>query len=134
MVGFGGGFRARVHLDYWARPLMHRLAVVCADGTIEWDYVTGLLRTWTAATGSWRAESLPGVDDRNDLFVEEARHFLEVVGGRADPACTLADGTAAIAICQAVDRSAAEGSSVPVTAERVVSGTGRPAGRTRGQG
>jgi predicted dehydrogenase len=130
MVGFGGGFRARVHLDYWARPLMHRLAVVCADGTIEWDYATGLLRTWTAATGSWRVESLPGVDDRNDLFVQEARHFLEVVGGRADPACTLADGTAAIAICQAVDRSAAEGSSVPVTADGVVSGTGR----TQGQG
>ncbi len=124
VVGFGGGFRARVHLDYWARPLMHRLAVVCADGTVEWDYATGQLRTWTAGSGSWRVERLPGVNDRNDLFVEEARHFLEVVGGRAEPVCTLSDGAAAIAICQAVDRSAAEESYVPVTEGTVVSGAG----------
>jgi predicted dehydrogenase len=134
VVGFGGGFRARVHLDYWARPLMHRLAVVCADGTVEWDYPTGLLRTWTAASGSWRVESLPGLDDRNDLFVAEARHFLEVVDGRADPVCTLSDGTAAIAICQAVDRSDAEGASVPITGGTVVSGAGPPTGRTRSEG
>jgi predicted dehydrogenase len=134
VVGFGGAFRARVHLDYWARPLMHRLVVVCADGTVEWDYPTGLLRTWTAATGAWLVEELPGIDDRNDLFVEEARHFLEVVGGRADPVCTLSDGVAAIAICQAVDRSVAEGSSVPVTEGSVVSGAGRLTGRAQGRG
>jgi predicted dehydrogenase len=132
VVGFDAGFRARVHLDYWARPLMHRLALVCADGTLEWDYATGLLRTWTAATGSWRVERLPGVDDRNELFVEEARHFLEVVEGRVDPVCTLSDGAAAITICQAVDRSAAEGSYVPVNEGTVVSGAGRPAVRARG--
>jgi predicted dehydrogenase len=134
VVAFGGGLRARIHLDYWARPLMHRLAVVGAEGTVEWDYATGLLRTWTPATGSWRIETLPGVDHRNELFTEEARHFLDVVDGRADPLCTLSDGAAATAICQAVDRSAAEGSSAPVTGGTIVSGAGRPTGRAQGGG
>jgi predicted dehydrogenase len=106
LLRFRDGVSAHVHLDYWSRPGTHRAEISCTDGSIEWDYATGELRFWDAAIGAWRTESFPGADARNDLFVAEARHFLEVVERRAQPACTLDDGIQTVRLCAAIEQSA----------------------------
>jgi len=104
---FGAGPSAQVHLDYWQRPATHRLEVVCTDGTITWDHRRGRLEVHDARTGAEAVETCPGADARDELFRAEARHFLDVVARRAQPACTLHDGIRAVVLCDAVERAAA---------------------------
>jgi len=103
---FTAGVGVQLHLDYWSRPTEHRVEIVCTGGTIRWDYITGDFRIWDKAREPWKAEEFPGVDGRNDLFVAEARHFLDVLAGRAEPACTLQDGIAAVRLCAMIEQSA----------------------------
>jgi len=112
---FADGVTAEMHLDYWARPRTHRLEVIGSEGTISWDYVAGELRVWRAADDPCAIETIPGVDARDELFVRQSRHFLEVVAGSAEPACTLDDGVAALRLAAAIETSSQHrGQRVPV--------------------
>lgn len=104
---------ATVHLDYWSRPQTHRLEVTGTLGSVIWDYVAGTLAVRTATDTDWRVRPVPGVAERNDLFVTQSRHFLEVIARDAPPRCILADGVAAVRIADAIERSsAADGRTV----------------------
>lgn len=102
-LSFAGGLTVALHLDYWARPSVHRVEIICADGTISWDYISGEFRIWDESVAQWRIEDLPAVDDRNNLFVAEAKHLLDVVRGDAPPVCTISDGVAAARLCFAAE-------------------------------
>lgn len=104
ILGFTSGAIASVHLDYLQKPGAHWLQIICSEGHMRWDAATSAL-TVTHADGS-QQEFLPATDfDRNDLFVAQTRHFIEVAAGRVEPACTLADGRRALEIALAVHRS-----------------------------
>ena len=104
-----GGGQSSVHLDFHQRPPQHRLEIVCTAGTIRWDQEDGCARWWSAATDTWHEEALPPGFDRNAMFMEEMRHFLEVIAGRSEPACGLQDGRRALAIALAAHRAADTG-------------------------
>ncbi len=90
---FANGAVAAIHVDYFQRPPAHQLMVVGTEGTITWDYYQGLAR-WQRADGTTGEARVPEGWERNDMFLEEMAHFLEVLQGRAEPLCTLEDGIA----------------------------------------
>lgn len=92
---FAGGAIGQLHLDYYQRPTRHTLEIRCAEGSIAWDNSTGSARVYQASTDSWREFKLPAGFERNDLFLAEMRHFMDVIQGTA-PACSLEDGAAAL--------------------------------------
>ncbi len=94
---FAGGAIGQVHLDYYQRPTRHTLEIRCAGGSIAWDNSTGTAKVYQASTDSWREFMLPEGFERNDLFLAEMRHFIEVIKGET-PVCTLEDGAAALQI------------------------------------
>jgi predicted dehydrogenase len=114
---FPAGVSAQVHLDYWSRPTTHRVEIVCTDGVIVWDHSVGELRVGDGAAAAWQSEPFPGAGDRDELFLSEARHLLDVIGGRAEPACTLDDGAQVVRLCAAIERSAAR-TEAQLTEER----------------
>jgi predicted dehydrogenase len=121
-VRFDAGVEVGVHLDYWARPRVHRFEITGSEGAIVWDFIGAQLRWWTTGDDEWRAEPTPGVDGRDALFVAEAAHFLDVVARRAAPRCTLDDGIRAVRMAAAIERSdAADGAAVPRPADPPVS-------------
>lgn len=107
IVRFAGGVTALVHLDYWTRPATHRIEIVGRRGTITGDFASGELRWWAESPGEWRSERFPGAEGRDELFVTEARHFLDVVEGRTEPACTLDDGIRTARLCVAIEQRSA---------------------------
>jgi predicted dehydrogenase len=129
VLRFPGALSAQVHLDYWGRPPIHRMELVCSDGTIEWDYMAGSLCVWNADGVILEVDTPPGVKERDELFVSEAQHFLRVVARQQRPACTLADGIAVVRICEAIDRSAASGRSVSLDHPTVLQTRPADAGR-----
>ena len=111
---FSEGLSAQVHLDFWCRPPMHRMDLVCSEGSIHWDYMTGSLQVWNTNREGCQVDAFPSVDARNELFLSEARHFLGVLSGSEESGCSLEDGIAVVRICEAIDRSAASGELTPI--------------------
>lgn len=109
---FPDGTLASVHLDYLQRPASHWLEIVCSGGLLHWDAESGLLRVVDVDKGTEHEIRTPAGFERNDLFLEQMRHFIEVVKGKAKPSCTLEDGRHALEISVAAQRSAAEGRKI----------------------
>ena len=105
---FASGAHASVQVNYFQRPPVHCLELVGTRGTLTWDNADGAARMWREETRQW--ETFPLVDgfDRNDLFLAETRHFINVIQGREEPVCTLEDGEQVMKIVEAIFRSSEE--------------------------
>lgn len=109
LLGFAEGLSAQVHLDFWCQPPMHQMDLICSEGSIHWDYMTGSLQVRSADRESCWVDVFPSVDSRNELFLSEARHFLDMLKGSEESRCGLEDGISVVRICEAIERSGASG-------------------------
>jgi predicted dehydrogenase len=106
---FANGVTGSLHLDYYQQPPSHTLEISGTAGRITWDNADGTARLFQSQNGEWLDVKLPANFDRNDLFIAETKHFLDIVQKKAEPVCSLADGEAALKLCLAVHESAASG-------------------------
>ena len=113
---FINGAVGSVHLNYFQRPPVHRLEIAGTDGTLRWDNADGILRFYKmpAPFGSYSDNppapvietfSPPEGFERNQLFLAQTRHFIEVVRGDAEPVCNLNDGVMALRMALAAYES-----------------------------
>lgn len=113
---FASGAVGGAHVNYFQRPPVHRLEIVGTNGTLRWDNADGILHLlqMPASFGSFsdhppapiiEAFSPPEGFERNQLFVAQTHHFLEVVRGVKEPVCTLEDGIMALRLALAAYES-----------------------------
>ena len=102
---FASGALGSVHLDYNQQPPSHRFHIIGTSGTLECDMADGTVRLYRAEDRRWDSTPLPEGWERNVMFLDEMRHFVQVVGGAAEPACTLADGVRVMQLIAAVQES-----------------------------
>jgi predicted dehydrogenase len=105
---FKSGVIGTVHLDYVQRPASHWLQITGQTGTIRWDNGDGAVHCYRADRGEWEKFPVPPGFERNNMFLDEMRHFLDCIEGRTGPYVTLEDGIRALEIALAAKRSAAE--------------------------
>ncbi len=107
LLEFETGARGFVHLDFLQSPPTHYLEIAGEEGTIRWDaHQPGW---WMFRRGRERQVfETPAGFERNHMFMDEMRHFLECLEGRARPEVTLQDGIRALAITLAAKESARE--------------------------
>jgi len=101
-----------VYLDYNQQPPAHWLEIVGTEGTIRWDNADGSVRLYQVSKDQWATFPLPPDFERNDLFLAEMRHFLDIVRHNTQPVCTLEDGIQALRLAQAAHESAEYGQLV----------------------
>jgi len=113
---FSNGAIGGVHLNYVQRPPRHTLEIVGSNGTLRWDNADGVLHfiQYPAPFGSYSHNppdpviqifSPPDGFERNQLFVSQTRHFLDMTQGESDPICTLEDGIMALRLALAARES-----------------------------
>ena len=113
---FANGAVGGAHVNYFQRPPVHRLEIVGTDGTLRWDNADGTLHLYKmpAPFGSFSDNppapvletfSPPEGFERNQLFVAQTRHFIEIVRGEAEPVCRLEDGVMALRLALAAYES-----------------------------
>ena len=91
---FESGVFATVQVNYFQQPPQHTLEIFGTEGTMRWDNGDGAASVWTVATKVWeRFEMSPGFD-RNDLFLAEMQHFINITRGLESSQCNLRDGLA----------------------------------------
>lgn len=115
-LDFIGGAKASVHLDYLQKPAAHWLEIDCSQGKLRWDAGTGSLTVSYDRSSDDEQFSVPNGFERNDLFLSEMRHFIDVVKGGAAPQCSLDDGIRALQIALAVHTSSAASRKVTLIA------------------
>ena len=111
-LGFESGVVGSIHLDYIQRPPEHTLAIIFERGLIRWDNASGEAQVYAADSASWEILRPPEGFERNQLFLSETAHFLEVLRGGASSRCDLADGIRALELTEAVHRSASTGQKI----------------------
>lgn len=113
---FLNGAIGGVHLNYVQRPPVHQLEIVGTSGTLLWDNADGVLhfQRMPAPFGSYsnlppapvmESFSPPEGFERNQLFISQTKHFMDVVTGKSDPVCTLQDGVQALQMALAAYES-----------------------------
>lgn len=123
---FTNGAVGGVHVNYFQRPPVHRLEIVGTGGTLRWDNADGILQfsKFPIPFGSFSPEppapvmetySPPEGFERNQLFVAQTRHFIEVARGESEPICTLDDGVQALRLALAAYKSQKTGRRVKLT-------------------
>jgi predicted dehydrogenase len=122
---FSDGAIGSVHVNYFQRPPVHRFEIVGTNGTLRWDNADGILhlQKMPAPFGSYSdqppapvSESFSPPEDfeRNQLFIAQTKHFIEVTRGNAQPICTLTDGIRALQMALAAYESQKTGKRVDV--------------------
>lgn len=117
---FVSGAIGGVHVNYFQRPPVHRLEIVGTQGTLHWDNALGLLHLYRMSIpfGSYSNHSQapaqqtffpPDDFERNQLFMAQTRHFMDVVRGQSEPVCTLEDGVIALRLALAAYQSQESG-------------------------
>lgn len=106
---FTSGVVGSIHLDYVQQPPAHWLEINGSEGHIRWDNETGIAKIYYVDGNRWEQSEPPADFERNDLFLEEMRHFLDVINGKAPSRCSLADGIQSLVLTAAVYESAEMG-------------------------
>jgi predicted dehydrogenase len=106
---FASSVLGSLHLDYNQRPPSHWLEVTGSQGTLRWDNLSGEVRVFQGAKGDWQVYPPPAGFERNDLFLAEMSHFLQVARGKVEPLCSLNDGIRALQLASAVHDSQQQG-------------------------
>ena len=113
---FSNGTLGGVHLNYFQRPPVHRIEIVGTEGTLSWNNADGILHFQQMLTsfGSYsdnppapvtQTFAPPEGFERNQLFVAQTRHFIEIVRGESEPICGLEDGIMALRLALAAKES-----------------------------
>jgi len=109
---FASGAIGGLHLNYVQRPAVHRFEIAGTEGTLRWDNSDGTLIHYQMPDAFGGIYPQPGAAiktrfplpegfERNQLFVAQMQHFLQVASGQTDPVCTLEDGIRALELAVA---------------------------------
>jgi predicted dehydrogenase len=116
---FTKGAIGGVHINYFQRPPVHRLEIVGTGGTLRWDNADGILvvyrmpaefgtRSFDPPAPVVEEFAPPEGFERNDMFVEQMRHFIAIVRREAAPICSLEDGQRALELALAAETASRE--------------------------
>jgi predicted dehydrogenase len=106
LLRFKNGALASVQLDYLQRPAAHWIEIQCEQGYLVCDFQTNYFKMFNNVEGKLKEFPPDKNFDRNNLFLSQTGHFIDVIEGIAEPNCTLEDGTHALEIALAALNSA----------------------------
>jgi predicted dehydrogenase len=113
MLSRADGLVAQLHMDFLQRQVTRQCKVVGAEGTLLLDLATNSIRRLTA--GNDELLFSEPTADRNLMYIEQIRGFIEVAAGRQSPRVSLDDGINVLTFIDALRRSASTGLPVAIT-------------------
>jgi predicted dehydrogenase len=105
-VRFASGAIGNIHMNLFAWNMHSHFELMGEDGVLQWRRFENEIRLFDPKADRW--EVYPFSWQLNDMYVEEARHFVACVRGEATPRCDGWDGFKTMKVIEAARRSAAE--------------------------
>jgi predicted dehydrogenase len=104
-VRFASGAVGNIHMNLFAWNTHSHFELMGEEGVIQWRRFSNEIRLFDPKSSRW--EVYPFACQLNDMYVEEAKHFLDVIRGAA-PVCDGWDGLRTMRVIEAARRSSAE--------------------------
>lgn len=105
-VRFASGAVGNLHMNLFAWNVHSHLEIMGEAGVLQWRRFENEVRLFDAKLNRW--EIHPFACQLNDMYVDEARHFLACVRGEATPRCDGWDGFKTLRVVEAARRASAE--------------------------
>ena len=102
-----------VHLDLLQRAPYRAARLVGTAGTVVWDAGAERVDCFRTETSAWETQTLP-LSDRNAMYVDELRHFLDCLEDGNDPLITGEQAADVLSIVAAARRSMDDGRTIEV--------------------
>ncbi len=109
LMKFSSGFSAHLHVDYIQRAYSRSCKVICEEGSIFWDIVSGPVKVFDASSKKWTAIDPPQGYDINRMYLEEMRHFLRCLDGKEPSVLDVRDSKRVLEIALAIKESMKSG-------------------------
>jgi predicted dehydrogenase len=104
LVYYPNDMRVSLHLDLYARPHEKTIQFVGENGTLIWE--PNRIKLGKGMDPDWEIEEFNY--DRNDMFVEVAKEFLNVLSGGPVQTCTIDDGARVLNLIEAARMSSSD--------------------------
>jgi predicted dehydrogenase len=101
LLNFRNGVNGQLHLDYYRQPVRHDLEITCTEGVVFWDHTSSAVQV-KKPDKSIEEFPAPSGFDRNQMFLDEMRHFISLVEGKEKPVCDFYDGKKALELAWGV--------------------------------
>ncbi len=129
------GVSGVIQLAYVSRPRLHRIEVTGTGGGIRWSEHDGVAHLARWSTEAEERAEPPAGFERNDMFLAELKHFLNVCRGEESPICSLEDGLQTLKLLVGARAlAAANHTKEPASASGKGSPGGTLGGRAAGEG
>ena len=110
LVYYPNDMRVSLHLDLYARPHEKTIQFVGEKGTLIWE--PNRIKIGKETDPNWDIEEFDC--DRNDMFVEVAKEFLNVLSGGSVETCTIEDGVRVLNLIEAARISSRQEKTVEI--------------------
>jgi predicted dehydrogenase len=104
------GLRVKIHLDLFGRPHEKYIRVTGEKGSLHWSFDPNSLKYTNEMEHRWEEETFEY--ERNDMFMNAAKEFLEVLDGQEYMSCTAKDGADVQRVLHSIQRSTVEGCEI----------------------
>ena len=105
-VRFASGAVGNIHMNLFAWNMHSHFELMGEEGVLQWRRFENEIRLFDPKANRW--EVYPFSCQLNDMYVDEARHFVACIRGEATPRCDGWDGLKTMQVIEASRRSAAE--------------------------
>lgn len=105
LLRFKNGLVAQVQMDYLSPFYRRTCEIVGSKGIITWDYNSGEVMLKLRGGSESRIFNQPTKFDRNTVFIDNMRHFLNRIQNEGEPAVSLEDGIEVLKVALAAHKS-----------------------------
>lgn len=112
--GIHGRFPILLHQDLLQQPPVRTFRIVGDTGIGEIDLIANRLRIYDERGAACESSDFPGFE-RNDMFLAQARHFLDCLEQRKPPLVDFHEGLKSLRLALAAKASLAAGGPVHLT-------------------
>ncbi|HEV8457764.1 MAG TPA: Gfo/Idh/MocA family oxidoreductase, partial [Methylomirabilota bacterium] len=105
-VRFASGTVGNIHMNLFAWNMHSHFELMGEAGVIQWRRFENEIRLFDPKANRW--EIYPFSCQLNDMYVEEAKHFLTCIRGEATPRCDGWDGLKTMRVIEAAQKASAE--------------------------
>ena len=106
LLRFNSGAIGEIHMDYVQRTYSRSCHIIGDEGTIRWDYSSGEVRYYSAATRQWQIFSNPSGWEPNQMYLDEMKHFSRCLAGEEKPAQDAVEAARILQVALAAKASA----------------------------
>ena len=110
----GRSLPVHIHLDYLQQPAQRICEVYGDAGKIRFDYYGNVLQLYQTAANKEETHRFDNFE-RNQMFIDELKHFLACIRGEESPLIDLREGQRSMLIAHAASESLNTGTAIRVT-------------------